>query len=78
MEEFTGIDAHAVHRAMIEAEHQAEERKDRMPSSAGALLLHARELYAVREKILDRLPPEVRRSYPPRKRDSAPDDLSPG
>ena len=68
MDDFTRIDAHAVHRAMIEAEHQAEERKERMPSSASALLTHAAELYAAREKILDRLPPEERRTYPPKKR----------
>jgi len=50
MEDFNRIDAHAVHRAMIEAEHQAKERQDRMPSSANALAAHAEDLYAVREK----------------------------
>ncbi len=65
MEEFTRGDAHAVNRAMFEAQHQAEERKEKMPSSANALRMHARELHAVREKILDRLPPEVRSTYPP-------------
>ncbi len=34
-----------------------------MPSSASALLTHAAELYALREKLLDRLPPEVRRVH---------------
>jgi hypothetical protein len=64
MDGFTRTDAHAVHRAMIEAQRQAEERREAMPSSASALLAHAAELHAVREKILDRLPAEVRRSYP--------------
>ena len=36
-----------------------------MPSSANALRMHAKELHEVREKILDRLPPEVRATYPP-------------
>ena len=67
MEDFNRTDAHAVDRAMIEAEHQAKEREKKMPSSASALLRHAAELYAVREKILDRLPEEVRGTYPPRK-----------
>ncbi len=66
MEDFARIDAHAVHGAMIEAEHQAKERQDTMPSSAEALANHAKELYAVREKILDRLPAEVRLTYPPK------------
>ncbi len=65
MDEFTRTDAHAVNRAMIEARHLADERKEKMPSSANALRMHARELHAVREKILDRLPPEVRAAYPP-------------
>lgn len=65
MQEFTRDDAHAVNRAMLEARHLAEERKDKMPSSANALRMHARELHALREKILDRLPPEVRIAYPP-------------
>ena len=65
MDEFTRLDAHAVNRAMIEAQHQADERKNKMPSSANALRMHAQELHAVREKILDRLPPEVRATYPP-------------
>jgi hypothetical protein len=68
MEDFDRTDAHAVHRAMIEAEHQAAERKETMPSSASALLTHAAQLRAVREKILDRLPDEVRNAYPRRVR----------
>lgn len=62
-EPFTRIDAHAVHRAMIEAEHQAKERAESMPSSANALRNHAAELRVVREKILDELPPEARAAY---------------
>lgn len=64
MEDFTRTDAHAVNRAMIEAAHQAEERKEKMPSSANALLTHAAELRAVRDKILDRLPEEIRKACP--------------
>ena len=67
MEEFTRTDAHAVHHALLNAEALAREREEKMPSSASALLAHAAELYAVREKILDRLPEEIRRTYPPRK-----------
>jgi hypothetical protein len=67
MEDFTRTDAHAVRRAMMNAEAEAKERKDKMPSSASALLRHAAELYTVREKILDRLPKEVRNAYPPHK-----------
>jgi hypothetical protein len=65
MEEFTRIDAHAVHSAMLNAEAEAKERQEKMPSSASALFRHATELYTVREKILDRLPKEVRNAYPP-------------
>jgi hypothetical protein len=64
MAEFTSIDAHAVHRAMNEAEHQAKERQERMPSSALALETHAKELRVVRDKILAQLPAEHRRAYP--------------
>jgi hypothetical protein len=65
MEEFDPIDLHAVHRAMVEAEHQSKEREERMPSSssANALRAHAAQLRIVREKLLDRLP-EQRRNYP--------------
>jgi hypothetical protein len=62
-EPFTRTDAHAVHRAMIEAEHQARERAEKMPSSANVLRTHAAELRVVREKILDELPPEARLPY---------------
>ena len=51
MEEFTRIDAHAVHSAMMNAEAEAKEREEKMPSSASALLRHAADLYTVREKI---------------------------
>jgi hypothetical protein len=44
VEDFTCTDVHAVNRAMIEAAHQAEERKEKMPSSANALLTHSAEL----------------------------------
>lgn len=63
MTEFDRNDAHAVHMAMVEAKHQAEEREEKMPSSANALRTHAARLRIVREKILDRLPPEVRKDY---------------
>lgn len=52
---------------MLTAEAMAKEREEKMPSSASALLRQAAKLYAVREKILDRLPEELRRTYPPRK-----------
>lgn len=64
MDDFTPIDAHAVHAAMIEAKHQAGERRERMPTSAEALDRHAADLKNVRDKILDRLPAEIRRAYP--------------
>jgi len=67
MEEFTRIDAHAVHSAMVSAAAEAKEREEKMPSSASALLRHAADLYTVREKILDRLPKQVRDAYPPHK-----------
>lgn len=67
MENFTRTDAHAIDRAMIEAEEKAEERRDKMPSSAEAISRHAKELEVVREKILDRLPEEVRLTYPRRR-----------
>lgn len=62
--EFTPIDAHAVHAAMIEAAHQAKERKEKMPTSATALESHAADLRVVRDKILAQLPEEQRRAYP--------------
>lgn len=61
---FDRNDVHAVHMAMVESAHQASERDEKMPSSALALRAHAAALRVVREKILDRLPPEVRRYYP--------------
>ena len=67
MEDFTRTDAHAVDRAMVTAEAMAKEQQEKRSSSAAALGRHARELYAVREKILDRLPAEVRLTYPPKK-----------
>lgn len=65
VEDFTGMDAHAVHQAMIEAQFQAEERKERMPTSAKALHSLALALKIVRNKILARLPSSVAESYPP-------------
>jgi hypothetical protein len=66
MDDFTPTDAWVVDHAMVSAEDKARERQEKMPSSAQALQEIARALYAVREKILDRLPPEARRAYPPR------------
>lgn len=61
MDEFSPTDAH---RAAREARHQAEERREKTPTAAKVLLLHAAELEAVRDKILDRLPEQVRKAYP--------------
>lgn len=44
MEDFTLTDAHTVHCAMMNAEAEAKEREEKMPSSANALLRHAAEL----------------------------------
>jgi hypothetical protein len=62
--EFTPIDAHAVHRAMIDAKEQAKQRADKMPSSSIAFDQQANDLKTVRNKILDLLPADVHRSYP--------------
>jgi hypothetical protein len=59
---FEPMDVHAVHRAMIEAEHQARERKERMPSSSEAFRGHAAQLRIVLEKLLERLP-DQRKNY---------------
>jgi len=67
MEDFTRTDAWVVNHAMVSAEAKAKDRQEKMPSSAQALERIALELYAVREKILDRLPPEVRLTYPPKR-----------
>lgn len=64
MEEFTPADANAVHHASQEALHQAGEREERMPTAAKVLRSHAERLKIVRDKILDRLPPEIRKAYP--------------
>ena len=53
---FTPADAGAVHHAMQEAAHQAEERAERMPSSAEAYRTQAERLRVVRDKILEFLP----------------------
>jgi hypothetical protein len=58
MSDFTPTHAHVVHQAMVEAKHEAKERRERMPSSADALERRAAELLIVRNMILDRLPPE--------------------
>lgn len=59
---FDRMDLHAVHRAMYEAEHQAKEREERMPSSAKAFRDLAAQLRIVREKLLERMP-EERQNY---------------
>jgi hypothetical protein len=55
MDDFTLIDVGAVHRAMVEALAQAEERR-RGSISQEALRQHAAQLKVVRDRILDRLP----------------------
>jgi hypothetical protein len=59
---FDRLDLNAVDHAMSEFEHQAEEREERMPSSANAFRKYAAQLRIVREKLLARLPGE-RRNY---------------
>ena len=71
-EPFTPADAGAVHQAMIEAEAQAAERKERMPNSAKALEKQAGRLAAVRDKIVERLPAEERTPYPKRAKPAPP------
>lgn len=63
MDEFTRIDACAVNQAALNAKHEAEERKEKMPSSAEALQRHAELLDIVKDKIVERLPPEQRAPY---------------
>jgi hypothetical protein len=60
---FDRVDLNAVHHAMLTAEHEAAERREKMPSSAEAFRAHAAQLRIVREKLLERLP-EERRNYP--------------
>lgn len=69
---FTPADAGAVHQAMIEAEAQAAERKERMPNSAKALEKQAGRLEVVRDKIVERLPAEERTAYPRRAKPEPP------
>lgn len=67
MTDFTPTHAHVVHQAMVEAKHEAKERRAKMPSSADALERRAAELLIVRNMILDRLPEEFhshRLAYP--------------
>ena len=49
---------------MIEALHQASERKERMPTSAKAIEGQAAALKVARDKILEWLPEQHRASYP--------------
>lgn len=64
MDDFTPIDAHAVHHAMLNTREAAKKRRAKSPSSADSFERQADELKIVRDKILDRLPPDVHRSYP--------------
>jgi hypothetical protein len=56
MDDFTLIDAGAVHRAMVEALAQAEERRSLARARRRRLRQHAAQLKVVRDRILDRLP----------------------
>lgn len=67
MDEFTRTDAWVVNQAALNAKHEAEERKEKMPSSAEALQRQADQLEIVRDKIVDRLPSEHRAPYLKRK-----------
>lgn len=67
MTEFTPIDVGVVNAARIDAKHEANERRERMPSSAAALDQRAEQLLVVRNKLLDLLPEkfhEHRKAYP--------------
>ncbi len=61
--EFTQTDVHAVNHAMVWARDEANEREERMPTSAEAIRKHAAELKVVRDKILSVLPESVSRNY---------------
>lgn len=63
-DEFTPVDANIVHAAMMDAKQEAKERAEKMPSSSQAFERRAQNLKILLNKILDRLPPEVRRAYP--------------
>jgi hypothetical protein len=63
MEDFTRADAHSVRHAMLNAKAAADERRAKMPSSAESFDRQAAELKATLEKILDRLPKEMRDPY---------------
>jgi hypothetical protein len=63
MAKFTRTDAHAVHQAMINAQHEAKEREERMPSSAASFDRHAYDLRVVLDKILEDLTEDIRLLY---------------
>jgi hypothetical protein len=56
MEDFTPADAGAVETACRDAHHEAEMRRDKMPTSAAAFDRRAEELKNVLHKVLERLP----------------------
>jgi hypothetical protein len=56
VEDFNPADANAVATAADDAKAHAENRRERMPSSAAAFDRRAAALLEVRDKILDRLP----------------------
>ena len=63
MDDFNVVDANAVDHAMLEARAKAEERREKMPTSAAAIEEQARILEVVRDKIVERLPEEQRHPY---------------
>jgi len=69
MEDFTPLDAHAAHVAMIDMLEAARKYREKKPGSsvAESFARKAAELKVARNKILDRLPPqfhEHRKAYP--------------
>lgn len=63
-EPFDAGDAEAVHAAARQWKAIADARREKMPSSSKAMEEKAARLEIVRDKILDRLPEQDRRSYP--------------
>jgi hypothetical protein len=69
MADFTPIDAGAAHRAMLNAIEAANSRRSKNPNahSAESFDQQAAELKVLRDKILDKLPPQFhshRLAYP--------------
>lgn len=60
---FTLTEVDAVHHAIQEAKATANDRREKMPSSAQAFDRQAAQLKTVLDKMLRGFPPDVRRRY---------------